>query len=120
MSSFGHRTNNIKHSPSDPALNRPNTGHSRSISLTRSIATSTTFAKNVSNQTSFTTKKNPNKVPANTKVEIRVPQLRPMINNNNTENDELVPMFADKPYGLEVETFLPVSKVRKKFDFMKN
>ena len=38
-------------------------------------------------------------------MDVRSAQIRP--NVDNTEKEEFVPMSADKPYGLDVETFLP-------------
>lgn len=34
-------------------------------------------------------------------------------NVENTEKEEFVPMSADKPYGLDVETFLPVNIIHR-------
>lgn len=105
-----YRINNIRHSPSDPALNRPNTAQSRSTSLNRNFATSTALsARNASTTSSSSTRKLPNKaqIPPNPKVDIRVSQIR--TNVEDAEKEELVPMSADKPYGLDVENFLPVN-----------
>ncbi|XP_072762780.1 katanin p80 WD40 repeat-containing subunit B1 isoform X2 [Anoplolepis gracilipes] len=109
-SDYPVQINNIRHSPSDPALNRPNTAQSRSTSLNRNFTTSTMLsARTVSTTTSLSTRKPPNKaqIPPNPKVDVRVSQIR----NNVEEMDkeELVPMSADKPYGLDVENFLPHS-----------
>ncbi|XP_011330395.1 katanin p80 WD40 repeat-containing subunit B1 isoform X2 [Ooceraea biroi] len=111
-SDYPVQINNIRHSPSDPALNRPNTAQSRSTSLNRNFATSTALsARNASTTTSSSssTRKLPNKaqVPPNPKVDIRVPQIRSTV--EDAEREELVPMSADKPYGLDVENFLPHS-----------
>ncbi|KAG7207471.1 hypothetical protein KM043_009105 [Ampulex compressa] len=96
--------NSIRHSPSDPALNRPNTAQSRSASLNRNFATSNSLsARNAS--TAAAKKSNKAQVPPNPKIDIRVSQLRPTA--ENTEKEEFVPMSADKPYGLDVDTFLP-------------
>lgn len=97
---------NIKHSPSDPALNRPNTAQSRSTSLNRNFATPTALS---ARNASTTTRKLPNKaqISPNPKVDIRVAQIR--TNVEDAEKEELVPMSADKPYGLDVENFLPHS-----------
>lgn len=38
---------------------------------------------------------------------MRVSQIRSSA--EDTEKEELVPMSADKPYGLDVENFLPVN-----------
>lgn len=97
-----NRINNIRHSPSDPALNRPNTAQSRSTSLHRNFASSTPLsARNV------VKKQNKAQVPPNMKVDIRVPQLRPPAEEK--VKDEFVPMIADKPSGLDMDEFLPVS-----------
>ncbi|XP_020283802.1 katanin p80 WD40 repeat-containing subunit B1 isoform X2 [Pseudomyrmex gracilis] len=105
-SDYPVQINSIRHSPSDPALNRPNTAQSRSTSLNRNFATSTMLsARNVSTST----RKLPNKaqIPPNPKIDIRVSQIRG--NVDDAERDELVPMSADKPYGLDVDNFLPHS-----------
>ncbi|XP_015592392.1 katanin p80 WD40 repeat-containing subunit B1 isoform X2 [Cephus cinctus] len=94
---------NIRHSPSDPALNRPNTAQSRSTSLSRSFVNSSPLsARNAP------AAKRPNKaqVQPSPKVDIRVPQLRAP-SMEDKEKEEFVPMSADRPYGLDVETFLP-------------
>lgn len=104
------RINSIRHSPSDPALNRPNTAQSRSTSLNRNFATSTALsARNPSTTASSSSTRKPNKaqVPPNPKLDVRVSQIRNSV--EDTEKEELVPMSADKPYGLDVENFLPVS-----------
>ncbi|XP_011869787.1 PREDICTED: katanin p80 WD40 repeat-containing subunit B1 isoform X1 [Vollenhovia emeryi] len=109
-SDYPVQINNIRHSPSDPVLNRPNTAQSRSTSLNRNFATSTALsARNASTTTSSSTRKLPNKaqIPPNPKVDIRVSQIR--TNVEEVEKEELVPMSADKPYGLDVENFLPHS-----------
>ncbi|OAD54327.1 Katanin p80 WD40-containing subunit B1 [Eufriesea mexicana] len=106
-SDYPVQINSIRHSPSDPALNRPNSAQSRSASLNRNFATSTSLsARNASTTTTFVTKKsNKAQVPPNPKLEVRASQLRP--NVENTEKGEFVPISADKPYGLDVESFLP-------------
>ncbi|XP_034176079.1 katanin p80 isoform X1 [Osmia lignaria lignaria] len=103
-SDYPVQINNIRHSPSDPALNRPNSAQSRSTSLNRNFPTST--PRNATTATTFVTKKsNKAQVAPNPKVEIRTPQLRPSI--ETTEKEEFVPINTDKPYGLDVEAFLP-------------
>ncbi|XP_076671456.1 katanin p80 isoform X4 [Andrena cerasifolii] len=79
----------------------------QSTSLNRNFATSTSLsARNASTATTFAAKKsNKAQVPPNPKVDVRSAQIRP--NVDNTEKEEFVPMSADKPYGLDVETFLP-------------
>ncbi|XP_033342320.1 katanin p80 isoform X5 [Megalopta genalis] len=106
-SDYPVQINSIRHSPSDPALNRPNSAQSRSTSLNRNFTTSTSLsARNASTTTTFATKKsNKAQVPPNPKVDVRASQLRPSV--ETTEKEEFVPMSADKPYGLDVETFLP-------------
>ncbi|XP_053981414.1 katanin p80 WD40 repeat-containing subunit B1 isoform X2 [Hylaeus anthracinus] len=107
-SDYPVQINSIRHSPSDPALNRPNSAQSRSTSLNRNFATSTSLsARNASTTTTTFAMKKSNKaqVPPNPKVDVRPPQLRPSV--ENTEKEEFVPMSADKPYGLDFETFLP-------------
>ncbi|XP_011642814.1 katanin p80 WD40 repeat-containing subunit B1 [Pogonomyrmex barbatus] len=108
-SDYPVQINNIRHSPSDPALNRPNTAQSRSTSLNRNFATSTTLSARNASTTTSTTRKLPNKaqIPPNPKIDMRVSQIR--TNVEDTEKEELVPMSADKPYGLDVENFLPHS-----------
>lgn len=100
------RINNIRHSPSDPALNRPNTAQSRSTSLNRNFATSTTLSVRNTTTTTSARKLNKAQVPPNPKIDVRVSQIR--TNVEETEKEDFVPMSADKPYGLEVENFLPV------------
>ncbi|KYM94142.1 Katanin p80 WD40-containing subunit B1, partial [Cyphomyrmex costatus] len=113
-SDYPVQINNIRHSPSDPALNRPNTAQSRSTSLNRTFATSTVLsARNASTNTSSSTRKLPNKaqVPPNPKVDV-LPQIPKSILSQIrkvTDKEEVVPMSADKPYGLDVENFLPHS-----------
>ncbi|XP_076671457.1 katanin p80 isoform X5 [Andrena cerasifolii] len=82
-------------------------GEQGSTSLNRNFATSTSLsARNASTATTFAAKKsNKAQVPPNPKVDVRSAQIRP--NVDNTEKEEFVPMSADKPYGLDVETFLP-------------
>ncbi|XP_076765599.1 katanin p80 isoform X2 [Xylocopa sonorina] len=107
-SDYPVQINSIRHSPSDPALNRPNSAQSRSTSLNRNYATSTSLsARNASTTTTTFASKKSNKaqVPPNPKLEIRATPLRP--NVENTEKEDFVPISADKPYGLDVETFLP-------------
>lgn len=106
-SDYPVQINSIRHSPSDPALNRPNSAQSRSTSLNRNFATSTSLsARNASTTTTFVTKKsNKAQVSPNPKLEVRTSQIRP--NVENTDKGEFVPISADKPYGLDVETFLP-------------
>lgn len=95
---------NIRHSPSDPALNRPNTGQTRSNSMARNFINSGPLsARNLPAK-----KNNRAQVPPNPKVEIRIPQLRPTV-VESTEKDDLVPMIPDKSIGLDVEDFLPNS-----------
>ncbi|XP_053594219.1 katanin p80 WD40 repeat-containing subunit B1 isoform X2 [Microplitis demolitor] len=94
---------NIRHSPSDPALNRPNTGQTRSNSMARNFINSGPLsARNLS----VVKKNNRAQVTPNLKVEIRTPQPRPI---ETIEKDEFVPIIPDKPIGLEVEDFLPNS-----------
>lgn len=71
-------------------------------------------ARNASTTTSLSTRKPPNKaqISPNPKIDIRVSQIRN--NVEETDKEELVPMSADKPYGLDVENFLPVSLFLKK------
>lgn len=75
-------------------------------------------ARNTST-TTLSTKKTPNKaqISPNPKVDVRISQIRN--NVEETDKDELVPMSADKPYGLDVENFLPVSLTLKKKNFHK-
>lgn len=109
-SDYPVQINSIRHSPSDPALNRPNTTQSRSTSLNRNFAASTALsARNASATTSSTRKPNKAQIPPNPKVDIRVSQIRNNIEDTEKEEEELVPMSADKPYGLDVENFLPHS-----------
>ncbi|EGI69498.1 PREDICTED: katanin p80 WD40 repeat-containing subunit B1 isoform X1 [Acromyrmex echinatior] len=113
-SDYPVQINNIRHSPSDPALNRPNTAQSRSTSLNRNFATSTVLsARNASTNTSSSTRKLLNKaqVPPNPKIDV-LPQIPKSILSQIrkvTDKEELVPMSTDKPYGLDVENFLPHS-----------
>lgn len=97
------RINNIRHSPSDPALNRPSTAQSRTTSIGRNFVNSSPLsARNISTSR----KTNKAQVAPNPKTDTRIAQLRPTI--NNVEKEEFVPMTADRPYGLDMETFLPV------------
>lgn len=101
-SDYPIQINNIRHSPSDPALNRPNTAQSRSTSLHRNFSSSTPLsARNIAK------KQNKAQIQPNIKVEIRVPQLRPPAEEK--AKDEFVPMIADKPSGLDMDEFLPNS-----------
>ncbi|XP_043285326.1 katanin p80 WD40 repeat-containing subunit B1 isoform X2 [Venturia canescens] len=94
--------NSIKHSPSDPQLNRPNTGQARTTIAYRNFVGNTPLSA----RNAATTKK-PTKaqVTPHQKIESRVPQLRPA--SEHPEKVEFVPMSADKPYGLDADTFLP-------------
>lgn len=102
------RINNIRHSPSDPALNRPNTAQSRSTSLNRNFTNSASLsARNTATTGTSTSKKN-NKLQVHPTPKVdTVTQLRSPV--DEIEKEELVPISADKPFGLDVETFLPVS-----------
>ncbi|XP_034941846.1 katanin p80 WD40 repeat-containing subunit B1 isoform X2 [Chelonus insularis] len=91
---------NIKHSPSDPALNRPNTGQTRSNSMARNFINSGPLsARNLAPAK----KNNRAQIAPNPKVDIRVPQLK----QEAVEKDDFVPMIPDKPIGLDVDDFLP-------------
>uniref|UniRef100_A0A0C9QVJ2 Katanin p80 WD40 repeat-containing subunit B1 n=1 Tax=Fopius arisanus TaxID=64838 RepID=A0A0C9QVJ2_9HYME len=91
----------IRHSPSDPALNRPNTGQTRTSMARNFINSGALSARN-----SVGGKKiNRAQVQPNPKVDIRVAQLRP--NVETTEKNDFVPMSPDKPVGLDVDDFLP-------------
>ncbi|KAK0159154.1 hypothetical protein PV328_010075 [Microctonus aethiopoides] len=96
---------NIKHSPSDPALNRPNTGQTRSNSMSARnfINSGPLSARNLA----VNKKNNRAQVPPNPKVEMRIPQLRPAV--DPIDKDDFVPMLSDKPIGLDVDDFLPNS-----------
>ncbi|XP_057328062.1 katanin p80 WD40 repeat-containing subunit B1-like isoform X2 [Microplitis mediator] len=95
----------IRHSPSDPALNRPNTGQMRSNSMARNFINSGPLsARNLS----VVKKNNRAQVTPSLKVDIRTPQPRPV---ETIEKDEFVPIIPDKPIGLEVGDFLPNSYV---------
>ncbi|XP_066593798.1 katanin p80 WD40 repeat-containing subunit B1 isoform X2 [Prorops nasuta] len=100
-SDYPVKINNIRHSPSDPALNRPNTAQNRSLPLSRNFSSS----QPLSARNCTAKKTNKAQVPPNHKIDIRVPQLKATM--DTPEKEEFVPMSADKPYGLDVETFLP-------------
>jgi hypothetical protein len=112
--SFASRIHNLKHSPSDPQLNRPNTGQqSRSIGR-NFVATTPLSARNHHNSNGSTSaRRPPNKaqVAPNPKVDIRVAQLRPSVQETHEKHVEFISMTANKPYGLDVESFLPVRPV---------
>lgn len=90
----------IRHSPSDPALNRPNTGQTRTSMARNFINSGAHSARNSGGK-----KINRAQVQPNPKVEIRVQQLRPSV--ETTEKDDFVPMTPDKAVGLDVDDFLP-------------
>nr|XP_050846369.1 katanin p80 WD40 repeat-containing subunit B1 isoform X3 [Vespula vulgaris] len=107
-SDYPVQINNIRHSPSDPALNRPNTAQSRSTSLNRNFANSASLsARNTATTGTSTSKKNNKLQVLPTPKVDTVTQLRSPI--DDIEKEEFVPMSADKPFGLDVETFLPKS-----------
>lgn len=92
-------------------MNRPNTAQSRSTSLNRNFATSTVLsARNASTNTSSTRKLlNKAQVPPNPKIDV-LPQIpKSILSHIRKDKEELVPMSTDKPYGLDVENFLPVN-----------
>ncbi|XP_011501573.1 PREDICTED: katanin p80 WD40 repeat-containing subunit B1 [Ceratosolen solmsi marchali] len=109
-SDFPVKIHNLKHSPSDPQLNRPNTAQqTRSIGR-NFVATTPLSARNHHNSNGSTsTRKLPNKaqVAPNPKTEIRVAQLKPSVQETQEKHVEFISMTADKPYGLDVESFLP-------------
>lgn len=96
----------IRHSPSDPALNRPTTGQTRNTSsINKNIINSGTLSAR-NNTTQFTRKNNRSStVQSNTKVDIRVSQLR-AVNVDLNEKNDFVPISPDKPIGLDVDDFL--------------
>ncbi|XP_043471346.1 katanin p80 WD40 repeat-containing subunit B1 isoform X1 [Leptopilina heterotoma] len=100
-SDYPVQINNIRHSPSDPALNRPSTAQSRTSIGRNFVNSSPLSARNIST----TRKTNKAQVAPNQKTDTRIAQLRPTI--NNVEKEEFVPMTANRPYGLDMETFLP-------------
>lgn len=103
------RINHIRHCPSDTAINRTNSAQTRTT-VTRNIVTSMT-SRNIA---AGSKKVNKAQVAPNPKVEIKI--ARPVENNSEPKQHlvDIVPMTSDKPYGLDIETFLPV---RVSFNF---
>ncbi|KAJ8683410.1 hypothetical protein QAD02_019202, partial [Eretmocerus hayati] len=112
-SDYPVKIQNLKHSPSDPQLNRPNTA--RSIGRNHLASTPTLSARNhhnMNNNGSSSVRRPPNRaqVAPSPKTEIRVAQLKPSVQeprNDKPDLDEFISMTADKPYGLDVDSFLP-------------
>ena len=121
-SSSAPRIHSLKHSPSDPQLNRPNTAQSRSLGRNFVAPTPPLSARNHHNTNgSSSARRPPNKaqVAPSPKTEIRVAQLKPSMQQQQQHHHhhqqevedkhvELISMTADKPYGLDVDSFLPV------------
>lgn len=109
-SDFPVKIQNLKHSPSDPQLNRPNTAQqSRSIGR-NFVATTPLSARNHHNSNGSSSGRRPlNKaqVAPNPKTEIHVAQLKPSMQELQEKHVEFISMTADKPYGLDVDSFLP-------------
>ncbi|XP_012274168.1 katanin p80 WD40 repeat-containing subunit B1 isoform X2 [Orussus abietinus] len=101
-SDYPVQINNIRHSPSDPALNRPNTAQSRSTAMSRNFVNSSMLS---ARNHGAMKKVNKAQVQPNPKVEIRIPQVRPSVDDK--EKDDFVPINAERSYGLDVEDFLP-------------
>ncbi|XP_016840722.1 katanin p80 WD40 repeat-containing subunit B1 isoform X2 [Nasonia vitripennis] len=119
-SDFPVKIHSLKHSPSDPQLNRPNTAQSRTYG--RNFVASSTpplSARNNNHHNGHTNgpasarRPPPNKaqVAPSPKTEIRVAQLKPSVMQQQETPDkhhvEIISMTSDKPYGLDVDSFLP-------------
>jgi len=123
------RLSNIHHSPSEPALNRPNSSHTRSLSLSRNLASSNTETSSsechIPHPTTAPSCNKPSApktavskpaVPPSFPVEISISPVR--VENcslnliggkEEKEGEDYIPMTSDKPSGLDLEDFLPVS-----------
>lgn len=101
------RINNLRHSPSDPQLNRPTTGNNvRSRNFTPLSARN---QQNNNNNGNNGPARRPNKaqIAPSPKTEIRVAQLKPSVQQTVERGEELI-TIGEKPYGLDVDSFLPV------------
>ncbi|XP_014217940.1 katanin p80 WD40 repeat-containing subunit B1-like [Copidosoma floridanum] len=107
-SDYPVKIHNLKHSPSDPQLNRPNTARSIGRNFVASTPLSARNHHNSNNGPALA-RRPPNKaqVAPNPKTEIRVAQLKPSVQETQEKEIELISMTADKPYGLDVDSFLP-------------
>ncbi|XP_069695123.1 katanin p80 WD40 repeat-containing subunit B1 isoform X2 [Periplaneta americana] len=120
---FPVRLSNIRHSPSEPALNRPNSSHTRSHSLSRNLVSlnpelrsppTTAAQAPVSNKPTTAKSTAPKAVSVSTStpqsypMEISISPV-PSVGKDDKEEDDFVPMSADKPSGLDMEDFLPRS-----------
>lgn len=126
---FIFRLSNIHHCPSEPALNRPNSSHTRSLSLSRNLAslnaeTSSsechiphpTTAPSYNKPSAPKTAVSKPAVPQSFPVEISISpdrvencSLNLIAGKEEKEGDDFIPMTSDKPSGLDLEDFLPVS-----------
>uniref|UniRef100_A0ABD2WVF6 Katanin p80 WD40 repeat-containing subunit B1 n=1 Tax=Trichogramma kaykai TaxID=54128 RepID=A0ABD2WVF6_9HYME len=100
-------SSNLKHSPSEPQLNRPHTA--RFQSTTRNLGSSGPLSAR-NNGTGPTQRRPPPnraQIAPSPKTEIRVAQLKPSVQSKQQDMEEFVSMTADKPYGLDVDSFLP-------------
>ncbi|XP_058803027.1 katanin p80 WD40 repeat-containing subunit B1 isoform X2 [Phymastichus coffea] len=114
-SDFPVKIHNLKHSPSDPQLNRPNTATNRSTGRNFVSSTPPLSARNHHNNNNGNGSTSARRLPPNRaqvapspKTEIRVAQLKPsVVQQNHEKADDFISMNADKPYGLDVDSFLP-------------
>lgn len=117
---FIYRIHSLKHSPSDPQLNRPNTAQSRAYGRNFVASSTPPLSARNNNHNGHTNgpasarRPPPNKaqVAPSPKTEIRVAQLKPSVVQQQVTPDkhhvEIISMTSDKPYGLDVDSFLPV------------
>ncbi|XP_034235934.1 katanin p80 WD40 repeat-containing subunit B1 isoform X3 [Thrips palmi] len=128
---FPVKLSSIRHSPSEPALNRSNAGHSRSSSLNRNsaVANSSSTGFNLGNdipvsylgKNSSTTPSSKGALPMvapRSKVvsdeNLRRQETssvdvleRPRPDHVEDELEDIIPMSMDKPSNLDLEDFLP-------------
>ncbi|XP_067007585.1 katanin p80 WD40 repeat-containing subunit B1 isoform X2 [Anabrus simplex] len=118
---FPVKLNSIRHSPSEPALNRPNSSHTRSHSLSRNLPaltkteppTPTVLSKPLDKPVAVRSNPQP-KIPPPVEVCIVPNREEPVIIPRVEEKEvsDFVPMSSDKPAGLDMDDFLPKSYSR--------
>ncbi|XP_021913295.1 katanin p80 WD40 repeat-containing subunit B1 isoform X2 [Zootermopsis nevadensis] len=127
---FPVKLSNIRHSPSEPALNRANFSHTRSLSLSRNLASlsvetarsechvppqtaaPTSYDRPTAGKTSAPKPPTPSSIPVEISIspvtrENRMSSLAGGKEEEKKEAEDFIPMASDKPSGLDLEEFLP-------------
>lgn len=126
---FPVKLSNIHHSPSEPALNRPNSSHTRFLSLSRNLASLNAETSSSEGHVPHPTTAPSYNKPAAPKTSASKPAVLPSspveisilpvrVENcslnliggkEEKEGEDYIPMTSDKPSGLDLEDFLPKS-----------